>query len=81
MLYQGKYIIDVLHSAYFEDEKRGVTENRIVPINSIESRYRGYIETIKSHAGNRSLSCKVRKKWKWMLKYTLHSMKQQGVQA
>jgi hypothetical protein len=73
--YDNLNMVNVLHAAYMED----LPDAPIVPIQSYESHFQRYLTTMVEQSNKKGQSCKVRGKWKWMIKYLKHAMRLQGL--
>ena len=65
--FDGQSMINVLHPAYTPDES--ASAGAVVPMASLESQYKRYLDITTAQARNKALDCKARRKWKWMVKY------------
>ena len=73
--YNKVSMVNVLHASYMDDE----ADTPIVPVQFCESHFQRYLDTMLKQSNGKGLSCKVRNKWKWMIKYLKHAMQIQGL--
>jgi len=79
--YKSKKIVHVLHSHYFQPTPGRAAAPGPVPIESIDDRYREYLQTVVSNGRAISLSnWKGWSKWRWMQAYIKFSAKCEGIE-
>jgi hypothetical protein len=73
--YDKVSMVNVLHASYMDDE----ANSPIVPVQFCESHFQRYLATMVEQSNRKGQSCKVKGKWKWMIKYLKHAMQIQGL--